>query len=135
MSSRPKYLKSMVEKVKSLIRRLTWNLYHFIEENRVNNNDNFKNFGFINLVTSPQNKQLNAFKNGMYDMVRHLEFTNIRNKSIDNLNKDVESRHSSKNVSVFTDKSRNLYELSRKNYQKLLHCNITQTYRIASKNA
>lgn len=135
MSSRPKYLKSMVEKVKSVIRRLTWNLYHFIEENRVNNNDNFKNFGFINLVTSPQNKQLNAFKNGMYDMVRNLEFTNIRNKSIDNLNKDVESRYSSKNVSVFTDKSRNLYELSRKNYQKLLHRNITQTYRIASKNA
>ena len=80
MSSRPKYLKSMVEKVKSLIRRLTWNLYHFIEQNRENDSDNFKNFGFKNLVTLPQNELLIASKNDMYDVIRNLEFTNIRIK-------------------------------------------------------
>lgn len=53
MSSKSKYLRSMVEKVKSVVRRLTWNLYHFIEENRENDSDNFKNFGFKNLVTLP----------------------------------------------------------------------------------
>ena len=36
---------------------------------------------------------------------------------------------------VFADKSINLYELSRENYQKLLHDNITQTCKKAPKNA
>lgn len=70
----------MVEKVKSVVRRLTWNLYHFIEENRENDSDNFKNFGFKNLVTLPQNELLIASKNDMYDVIRNLEFTNIRIK-------------------------------------------------------
>ena len=81
----------MVEKVKSVVRRLTWNLYHFIEENRENDSDNFKNFGFKNLVTLPQNELLIAFKNDMYDVIRKLEFTNIRIRFLDTLNKEVES--------------------------------------------
>ena len=36
---------------------------------------------------------------------------------------------------VFADKSTNLYELSRENYQKFLHDNITQIYKKAPKNA
>ena len=94
MSSKSKYLRSMVEKVKSIVRRLTWNLYHFIEENRENDSDNFKNFGFKNLVTLPQNELLIASKNDMYDVIRNLEFTNIRIKFLDTLNKEVESTQS-----------------------------------------
>ena len=94
----------------------------------------FKNFGFKNLVTPPQNEHLNVFKNDIYDMIRNLEFTNIRNEFLDHLNKDVECIQSKK-VLVFTDKSRNLYKLSRESYQNLLHGNITQTYKKACKNA
>ena len=60
---------------------------------------------------------------------------NIRNEFLDHLNRDMESIRSSKNVLVFADKSANLYELSCENYQKLLHDNITQTYKKARKNA
>ena len=84
----------MVEKVKSVVRRLTWNLYHFIGENRENDSDNFKNFGFKNLVTLPQNELLIASENDMYDVIRNLEFTNIRIKFLDTLNKEVESTQS-----------------------------------------
>ena len=78
---------------------------------------------------------INALENDMYDMIRNVEFTNIRNEFLDHLNRDIESIRSSKNVLVFADKSTNLYELSRENYQKLLHDNITQTYKKAPKNA
>ena len=71
----------------------------------------------------------------MYDMIKNVEFTNIRNQFLDHLNRDIESIQSSKNVSVFADKSRNLYELSCENYQKLHHDNITQRYKKAPKNA
>ena len=68
-------------------------------------------------------------------MIRNVEFTNIRNEFLDHLNRDIESIQSSKKVLVFADKSTNLYVLSRENYQKLLHDNITQTYKKARKNA
>ena len=67
----------------------------------------------------------------MYDMIRNVEFTNIRNEFLDHLNRDIESIRPSKTVLVFADKSTNLYELSCVNYQKLLHGSITQTYKKA----
>ena len=66
-------------------------------------------------------------------MMRNVEFTNIRNEFLDYLNRDIESNRSSKNVLVFADKSTSLNELARENYQKLLHDNITQTYKKAPK--
>ena len=66
-------------------------------------------------------------------MMRNVEFTNIRNEFLDYLNRDIESIRSSKNVLVFADKSTSLNELARENYQKLLHDNITQTYKKAPK--
>ena len=71
----------------------------------------------------------------MYGMIRNVEFTNVRNEFLDHPNRDIESIRSTKNVLVFADKSTNLYELSRENYQKLLHDNITQTHKKAPKNA
>ena len=62
----------------------------------------------------------------MHGIIRNVEFTNIGNEFLDHLNRDIESIRSSKNVLVFADKSTNLYESSRDNYQKLLHDNITQ---------
>ena len=68
---------------------------------------------------------INALENDMYDMIRKVEFTNIRNEFLGNLNRDIESIQSSKNVLVFADKSTTLYELSHENYQKLLYGTIT----------
>ena len=65
-------------------------------------------------------------KNDIYDLIRNVEFTNIKNEFLDHLNRDIESIRSSKNVLVFADKNTNLYESSREYYQKLHHDNITQ---------
>ena len=45
---------------------------------------------------------INALENDMY-MIRNVEFTNIRNEFLGNLNRDIESIQSSKNVLVFAD--------------------------------
>ena len=94
----------MAEKVESFVRRLRWKAYHFWKENRENNSDQCENFGFKAVVTPPQNKDLNAFENDMYDMIKNVEFTNIRNEFLDHLNRDIESIPS-KSVLVFADKS------------------------------
>ena len=50
---------------------------------------------FKTVVTLQQNENLNAFKKGMYDMIRNVEFANIRNEFLDRLSADIKSIWSS----------------------------------------
>ena len=45
------------------------------------------------------------------------------------MDKDIKSIRKSNNVFIFADKTRNLYETSKENYNKLLTENISKTYR------
>ena len=78
--SKSKYLKCMVEKVESFVRRLRCKAYHFCKENRENDSDNFKNFGLKSLVAPQQNEDWNAFENYMYDIINRNEFLDYLNK-------------------------------------------------------
>ena len=55
----------------------------------------------------------------------------MRNAFQDKLRRDVKRINSSKKVLVFADKTRNVYEMGRDQYEKLLRENITKTYRKA----
>ena len=67
-------------------------------------------------------------------MIRNIEFINVRNEFQDKLRQDLENIQSSKNILAFADESTNLYELYKESYEKLLHDNITQTYKKAPVN-
>ena len=121
----------MVKKVDSFIRRLRWKAHHFCKDNGQNDSRQFDNFGFKTSATPPQNEYLNAFENDMYEMIRNIEFINVRNEFQGKLRQDLENIQSSRNILAFEDKSTNLYELSKESYEKLLHDNITQTYKKA----
>ena len=95
----------------------------------------FTKFGFTTSATPPQNKYLNAFENDMYKMIRKIEFIKVRNDFREKLKQDLEIIRPPKNVLAFADKRTNLYELSKESYEKLLHDNITQTYKKAPVNA
>ena len=71
----------------------------------------------------------------MYKMIRKIEYIKVKNDFQDHLKQDLETIKSSKNVLVFVDKSTNLYELPKENYEKLLHDSIPQTYKKATVNA
>ena len=71
----------------------------------------------------------------MCQMIRKIEFIKVRNDFKDKLKQDLEIIRSSKSVLAFANKSRKLYELSKESYEKLLHDNITQTYKKAPINA
>ena len=55
----------------------------------------------------------------------------MRSAFQDKLIRDVKSINSSKKVLVFADKTRNLYEMDKGQYEKMLRENITKTYRKA----
>ena len=56
------YLKSMVEKVESFIRRLRWKAYFFCKDAKRYDNASVNSFGFKSLATPPQNEHLKAFE-------------------------------------------------------------------------
>ena len=117
----------MTEKTENFIRRLRWKAYHFESNWQLVNELANGYFGFKTLPTPPLNEHLNAFEKDLYDLIQKVEFTNVQNTFQQKLKKDVESIKSSNNMLIFADKSTNLYELSRDQYEKLLHDNITQT--------
>ena len=122
----------MVEKVESFIRRLRWKAYFFCKDAKRYDNASVNSFGFKSLATPPQNEHLKAFEDDIYEMIRKIEFTNVRNDFQKKLQSDVQSIQSSNKLFVFGDKTTNLYELTGEHYEKLLHDNLTQTYKKAN---
>ena len=51
------------------------------------------------------------------------------------LNRDIKKINASNKVFTFADKSRNLYQLEKHNYEKLLTENITSNYKLAPENS
>ena len=79
--------------------------------------------------TPPQNENITPFENDIYELVRNIEFKNVKNEFQKKLNSDLKNIRNSKNLFVFADKTNNLYEMSKENYNKLLNENITKTYK------
>ena len=70
--TRPNYLKSIVEKVKSLSRRLRWKTYFFCNDAKRYGNPSVNSFGFKSLATPPQNEHMKAFEDDIYEMIRKM---------------------------------------------------------------
>ena len=60
IATKQHYLTSMIDKVESLITRLTWKTY-FFEKLDQRNSNNSTNFGFKSNVTPPQDEKLTPF--------------------------------------------------------------------------
>ena len=78
---------------------------------------------------SHQSKALNDFEDELYKVVRTIEFRNSSNEFQRQLAEDVKDIKKATDVLVFADKTTNIYRVSTDAYQKLLHDNITKTYK------
>ncbi|KAL9982995.1 hypothetical protein ACROYT_G005115 [Oculina patagonica] len=76
----------------------------------------------------PPIEELKPFEDDMFKMIENLRFKKVRNSFQDKLKRDVKKINSSDKVLVFADKSRNVYELEKPQYEKLLRENITKSY-------
>ena len=117
-----------MDKIEKFIKRICWKA-HFFENPMMYDNDNYLNYGLRSNISSTQNPALTSFENDIYDMVRNIEFRNVRNDFQDKLKEEINKIRSSKDLFVSVDKSVNLYEMSDTNYNKFLCNNITSNYR------
>ena len=79
---RYRYLKSLIEKVESAIKRMRWKASFFKEA--TNNN----NFGFKSSNCPPQNSELDKFEADLLNMVHNIKLRNVNNKFQNKLNED-----------------------------------------------
>ena len=77
-----------------------------------------------------QHKDLMQFENDLLELIS-VKFRKVNNRSLDQLQKDIWSIKKSKNVFIFADKTRNIYEADKNTCSKLLTDNISKTYRKA----
>ena len=72
-------------------------------------------------------KELKLFEDDMFKIVENVQFKQVQNKFQDKLIQDVKKINSSKNMVVFANTTRNLYELDKNRCEKLRRENITKT--------
>ena len=124
----------MIDKAESLVGRMRWKLYHYLNE-RDGCVNNGINYGFKSTKSPPSHKALEAFEDDLFEMIRTIEFRDYINPFQKQMSSDIKQIMSSEAVFVPADKTTNMYKLSRESYDKLLHDNITAEYKKANDEA
>ena len=133
---RHSYLKSLKEKVESVIKRMRWKAF-FFDRNEQDSNDaiNNDNFGFKSRKCPPQNSELDKFEADLLDMVHNIKFRKVNNKFQNKLNEDISKIKKSTKAFIPADKTSDFYKLDKTQHDKLLRDSITTTYKKASTDA
>ena len=84
--------------------------------------------------TSSSLKELVSFENDMMDMIKNLEFKRVNNEFQSNLRNDIRQIRRSNNLFISADKSRNIYKVSKASYERMMHENVTKTYKKCNTN-
>ena len=121
------YKTILIEKVELLIQRMRWKAHLY--ENSELNTSNPLNYIFKNSKCAPQHKDLMQFENDLLKLIKSVKFKKVKNKFLDELQKDISSIKKSKNVVIFADKTQNIYETDKNTCSKLLTSNISKTYK------
>ena len=129
-------MKSLIEKVESVIKRKRWKAF-FFDRNEQDNNDaiNNDNFGFKSRKCPPQNSELDKFEADLLDMVHNIKFRKVNKKFQNKLNEDISKIKKSTKAFNPADKTSNFYKLDKTPHDKLLRDSITTTYKKASTDA
>ena len=95
---------------------------------------NPKHFGLSSSKTPPTILELKPFEEDVLKLLENIKFRVTKNHFQENLANDLKKIKSSDKIFVFAGKTRNIYETSLDAYNKLLHDNITKTYKHRSED-
>ena len=73
---------------------------------------------------------MEAFEKEFLDMIPNIKFRSVKDTFQKKLKEDIPKIKQSPNVFVFVNKS-NIYEMPEQQHKKLLHGNVTKTYKKA----
>ena len=127
LPSKKTYLKHLTDKVEKFIKRVRWKVKFFESEDN-DQTEQTEKYGFKTMKCPPSHPDLKNFENDLLDLIQNITFKPTRNDFQTKLREDIQTINASKNAFVPADKTRNFYELSKSEYDKLYEENITNTY-------
>jgi hypothetical protein len=134
--SHREYLKRLLEKVESVIKRMRWKAFFFLNPvSKADESDGkiqHEKFGFKSKKTPPQIDEIINFERELLGMVENIQFRDVSDSFQSMIKEDVRKINSSEKLYVPADKTRNMYTMDHTNYDKLLTENITQKYKAAN---
>ena len=90
---------------------------------------NKETFGFRSIKCPPTVEELNSFENNLMLMIKNIQFRHISSTFQEQLKNGIKDIRQSNQLFVSGDKSRNIYKINKKDYEMLMHENITKTYK------
>ena len=134
ISSKDTYLKKLIEKVASVIKRMRGKVFFFERDNEEEQNEKEEpsnKFGFKSGKCPPQNQDMEKFEEDLLGMIKNIKFRKANDEFQRTLRKDIRTINNSPKAFISADKTANMHELDKVQYDKLLHDSITSTYKKA----
>ena len=117
----------LMEKTESVIKRMQWKAHFYLKKDT--SNIVYTNYGFQTRNYPPQCKELQNFEKDLLDTIKLIKFRIVKDDFQRKLKEDILNIKSSPDVYAFADKTTNIYKLPPQDYKKLLHENITKSYK------
>ena len=121
----------LIMKTEKFLKRMRWKVLAFLGKLKSSDKDNY---GFKRVKCPSSVKELVPFENDMMDMIKNLEFKRVNNEFQSNLRNDIRQIRRSNNLFISADKSRNIYKVSKASYERMMHENVTKTYKKCNTN-
>ena len=130
------YLLQLMEKAKMVITKMWWKAIHFNNNDSVDSNkeENTEWYGIKSPYGPRQVKELIPFENDFVELIRNIKFRKIRNTFQEKLKEDINVTKESNKTMTFTDKTSNMYQSIKEQYDQLIMNSTTSTNRKANNN-
>ena len=90
---------------------MRWKAFFFDKDtDQDNESTDSNNYGFKSRKCPPQNEEMDKFQTDLLEMVRNIEFRNVKDKFQDKLNEDINRINKSSKAFIPADKTSNFYE-------------------------
>ena len=127
LSKQDVYIKTLIYNSEQFLRRLRWKVFHYLSPQE--NNELKETFGFRSPKLPPKNQLLEGFEKDLYHMINSIEFRKVNCDFQKKLQSDLKTFRQSPKVFVKADKTKNIYEIGKDEYKKLLRDSVTNTYK------
>ena len=130
LASKGAYRQRLIEKTESLIQRMRWKAFFFLNSNTEDTTTK-ETYGFKSKRSPSHVKVLDEFEDSMLDMIQRIQFkTNHHPNNLQRkLRNDVKEIRKDKQVFVKADKTTNYYKTKPEDYMRLLKKNVTKAYK------
>ena len=114
------YKKSLIVRVEEVIKRMRWKAFFYLKGDNTKEETNAR-FGLKTKNCPPKVPEMKEFEDDVTKMIENLRFRRVSDDFQAQLKTDIQKIKKTEHIIMKADKTRNLYQVSKDQYHKLLH--------------